>query len=231
MSEHQPHKPNLEVNKIFAAVVVAMLVGMFAGFIASKMVAPHELEKAVLDIDTSALEAPAGAAAAPVGPEPILALLAKADVAQGERIAKACAACHTFNQGGANGVGPNLWGIVNNKKGHANGFAYSDGLLATAKTSATWTYQSLNSFLWKPQAYAAGTKMSFVGLKKPEDRAAVIAWLRTLAPSPMALPSDADIAAEAPKEEPKDEGKEGEEAEVKESKKDADEPEAKTETK
>jgi cytochrome c len=226
MSE-QPHKPNLEGNKIFAAVVLAMLVGMLAGFVASKMVAPHELEKAVLDIDTSALEAPAGAAAAPVGPEPILALLAKADVAQGERIAKACAACHSFTQGGANGVGPNLWGIVNNKKGHANGFAYSDGLLATAKTSATWTYQSLNSFLWKPQAYAAGTKMSFVGLKKPEDRAAVIAWLRTLAPSPAAMPSDADIAAEAPKEETpaaeaKEEAKEGEKA---------DKPAAKTETK
>ena len=237
MSEHEPHKPNLENNKIFAAILVAGLVGYTAWFASDLLVKPHLLAKAVLDIDVSALEAPAGAAAAPAVAEPILAMLATADVAQGERIAKACAACHNFVQGGSNGVGPNMWGIVNNKKGHKADFAYSEGLLATAKTSALWNYQSLNSFLWKPQTYAPGTKMSFVGLKKPEDRAAVIAWLRTLAPTPAALPTDAEIAAEVPKAEAKEEtpaaeAKEGEKADVpKIVAKEADKPAAKTETK
>lgn len=195
---------NLENNKIIAAVLVAGIVAMLAGFVAKNLVHPHELEKSVLDIDTSALEAAqAGGDAKPAGPEPILALLATADVAKGEALAKVCQACHTFTKGGINGTGPNLYGIVNNKKAHAAGFAYSDVIKGMAEKGDHWTYQNLNGFLFKPAAYAKGTKMSFPGYKKPQDRADVIAYLRTLADAPAALPSAGDIAAEAPKEEPK----------------------------
>jgi len=125
--------------------------------------------------------------------EPVLALLANADIAKGEQSAKVCATCHSFVKGGANAIGPGLWDVVNHDKGAHAGFAYSDAL---KNMDGTWSYASLNKFLWKPKAYVEGTKMNFVGLKKPEDRANVIAYLRTLSDSPAGLPSAAQIDAE-----------------------------------
>jgi len=183
----------LEFNKIFAAILVAGIIAMLGGFVAKQLVSPHKLEKDAYAIE--AMEtAGSGGAAAPAGPQPILALMAAADAAKGEKIAKACAACHTFTKGGPNGVGPNLYGVVGGPKDHAAGFAYSGALLEVGGKS--WTYAELNKFLYKPKAYAKNTKMSFAGLKKPEDRAALIAWLRTQADSPKALPSDGEIKAE-----------------------------------
>jgi cytochrome c len=197
---------DLENNKIFAAVLVAGIVAMLCGFVAGIIVhpaKPHGDDKIAIDIDTSALEAAASGNAAPTGPEPILALLATADAKRGEALAKACLACHGFDKGGLNKVGPNLWGIVNGKKAHINNFAYSAVIMDQAAAGQKWTYQNLSAFLYKPAAYAKGTKMSYAGLKKPQDRADMIAYLRTLADAPTALPSEAEIAAEAPKEEPK----------------------------
>lgn len=218
---------DLEKNKIIAAVLVAGIVAYFGGFLAKHVLIPvHHEDKAYIDIDTSALEAGSGGGEAkPAGPEPILALLATADVKKGEALSKACLACHGFEKGGPNKVGPNLWGIVNNKKAHQGDFAYSDIIKKQAAEGAAWTYQNLNAFLWKPAAYAPGTKMTYPGLKKPEDRAALIAFLRTQADSAAPLPSDADIAAEAPKEEPAaDEAKDAKAADGKESKDEKAEP-------
>lgn len=185
----------MEMNKIFAAVLVAGIIAMLSGFVSRQIVHAEKLEENAYKIEVTEAAAGGGAAKA-AGAEPILALLAAADVAKGEKVAKACAACHTFTKGGANGVGPNLYGVVGGAKDHVAGFAYSGTL--KGQGGDVWTYAELNKFLWKPKAYAAGTKMNFVGLKKPEDRAAVIAWLRTQADSPKPLPSAADIAAEAP---------------------------------
>jgi cytochrome c len=182
----------MEFNKIFAAVLVAGIIAMFGGFVAKLLVHPHKLAENAYNIDVVEVAGPGGAA--PMA-EPVLALIAAADAAKGEKIAKACAACHSFNKGGANGVGPNLYSVVNGPKHHAAGYAYSGALIEVG--GKTWTYAELNKFLWKPKAYAKGTKMAYAGLKKPEDRAALLAWLRTQADSPAALPSDADIAAEA----------------------------------
>lgn len=182
---------SLESNKIFAAILVAGITAMFAGFIAKELVHPHEIEKDAVAIEGAAEEG--GGVSAPTGPQPILHLIATADVAQGEKLSKACAACHSFQKGEPGKVGPNLWGTVGNKKAGHSGFAYSEDLVAMG---GTWTYGDLNKFLYKPKAYVPGTKMSFVGLKKPEDRAAIIAWLRTLSDSPAALPSQGEIDAE-----------------------------------
>lgn len=182
----------MEFNKIFAAILVAGIIAMLGGFVAKQMVHPHKLEKDAFTIE--AVESAGAGGAAVAMPEPILAMIATADAAKGEKIAKACAACHTFNKGGASGVGPNLYGVVGGPKDHMPGFAYSGALLE--KGGNTWTYAEMNKFLWKPKAYAPGTKMSYAGLKKPEDRAALIAWLRTQADAPKALPTDAEIAAE-----------------------------------
>ncbi len=182
----------MEFNKIFAAVLVAGIIAMLGGFVAKQLVHPHKLKENAYNIEVVEVAAPG--AAAPMA-EPILAMIAAADAAKGEKIAKACAACHTFNKGGASGVGPNLYGVIGGPKDHMAGYAYSGALLETGGT--TWTYAELNKFLWKPKAYAKGTKMAYAGLKKPEDRAALMAWLRTQADSPKAVPSDAEIAAEA----------------------------------
>lgn len=195
----------MEFNKIFAAILVAGIIAMLGGFVSKQVIHSDKLEKDVYTIE-AAVEGAGGAAAAagPAGPEPILAMLASADVAKGEKISKACAACHTFPKGAPAGVGPNLWGVVGGPKDHMPGYAYSGALLEVG--GKTWTYEELNKFLYKPKAYAAGTKMSYAGLKKGEDRAALIAWLRTQADAPKALPTDAEIATEqadlGPKEAP-----------------------------
>lgn len=186
----------MEFNKIFAALLTAGLVAMMSSFISRKVIHPHVPEHTAYQVAGVEAAVAAGAAAAPAGPEPILAMLAGADVARGEAVAKACAACHSFDKGGPNKVGPNLYNIVNNKTAHADGFAYSTAL---AGKNGTWDYAALNHFLYKPKDYVPGTKMSYAGLKKPEDRAALIAWLRTLADAPAALPSADDIAKETAK--------------------------------
>ncbi len=184
---------NMEFNKIFAAILVAGIIASLSGFISHKLVHPHVLSENAYKIEGVTDGAPGGAVVVAMA-EPVLALLASADVAKGEQTAKICATCHSFTKGGANAIGPGLWGIVNHDKGAHPGFAYSEGLKAM---DGEWTYANLNKFLWKPKAYVEGTKMGFVGLKKPEDRANVIAYLRTLSDAPVSLPSDAQIAAEA----------------------------------
>ncbi len=182
----------MEFNKIFAAFLVAGIVAMFSGFIAKQFTAPHHLEEDAYPIE--GVESVGVGAKVEKLAEPVLAMLAAADVARGQKVSKACAACHTFTQGGANGVGPNLWSIVGRQKQNVSGFSYSGGL--NSQGGNVWSYAELNKFLWKPKKYAPGTKMNYVGLKKPEDRAAIIAWLNTLG-SNKSMPSTAQIEAEA----------------------------------
>ena len=180
-------------NRIFAAVLVAGIVAMLSGFVAKNLVHAEELKTDAVAIEGESPAETPGSTAKAGGPEPILAMIAAADLAKGEKLSKACAACHSFDKGGANKVGPNLWGIVGANKAHASDCSYSAGM---AGKGGRWTYADLNHFFWKPKDFVSGTKMTYAGLKKPDDRAAVIAWLRTLSDSPAAIPSDADIAAE-----------------------------------
>jgi cytochrome c len=175
-----------ELNKIFGAVVSALLAVTVIGFLANILVHPHQLEKSVLDIKVAdAAPAAGGAAAAPVALDPIAPLLAKADAEAGKGVTKNCTSCHTFDKGGKNGVGPNLWNVVGSKHGHAEGFGYSPAMLGQA---GDWDYEKLNAFVANPKAAVPGTRMAFAGIRKPEDRANLIAYLRTLSDSPKALP-------------------------------------------
>jgi cytochrome c len=143
----------------------------------------------------------------PVGPEPIGPLLAAASVDAGETVARRCAACHTFEQGGRDGVGPHLWGVVERDIASVAGFNYSPALQAI---EGVWDYQHLNDFLYDPAAYAPGNRMAFAGLRSTDDRANIIAYMRTLHDDPPPLleegAADADEAgaeaAEEPGEEP-----------------------------
>ena len=165
----------LGLNKLFAGILVAGLM-LMAGIKLADVLVPHsELTQNAYVIEvpeggTAVAEAPKA-----TGPEPILALLASADAIAGEKLAKKCTACHVFDQGGANKVGPALWNIVNADKGAVDGFSYSGALV---DFGGQWDYAALNAFLYKPKAYISGTKMNFAGLKKPSDRANMIAYLR-----------------------------------------------------
>lgn len=183
---------SMEKNKIFAAVLCAGIAAMLSGFVAGKLVYPDKLEEDAVFIE--GLQGSAGGPAKPQLPDPIMHLIATADIAKGEKLSKACAACHSFDKGGPDKVGPNLYGNVGGPIAGVSGFGYSSAL---ASLGGAWGYEDLNFFLWKPKKHVPGTKMNYNGLKKPGDRAALIAWLRTQGSSGFPLPSAAEIAAEA----------------------------------
>lgn len=128
-------------------------------------------------------------------------VLAAADVAKGETLFSKCASCHTINQGGANGIGPNLWAVLGEKIGAGRGgYAFSGAL---SGHGGNWDYANMDAWLKSPKAFANGTKMSFAGLSKPEDRAAIMAYLKANGggpefPAPKAADAAAEPAADAP---------------------------------
>lgn len=128
----------------------------------------------------------APAAAAPAESN-IGALIAAADPALGEKQTTICKACHTFDKGGRTVNGPNLWGIIGRDKAGVAGYAYSPAFTAL---EGDWTYEDLDKFLASPMKYAKGTKMAFAGVPKPEQRAAIIAYLRKQADAPAPLPGE-----------------------------------------
>jgi cytochrome c len=168
---------DLEFNKIAAAVLTAGIIAMVTGLIAGALVRSKPLDKPGYVIAGVEEKAPAAGAAEAKGPEPIASLLAGADPKAGAEIAKKCTTCHTFDKGGANRIGPNLYGVVGEKIAEGKGFAFSDALKAH---KGTWDADTLNEWLYKPQAFAKGTKMTFVGLPKTKDRADVVAYLQSL---------------------------------------------------
>ncbi len=177
---------SLEVNKVAAAVLTAGITFMVAGLVGDLIVHPKKLERSAL----AAPEAPAAAApvaAAPAALEPIGPLLAAANPDNGRAVAgRLCASCHNFASGGPNGVGPNLYGVVGKNHAQAAGFNYSAGMRAYA--DKPWGYEELNAFIARPAAAVAGTRMAFAGLNNAGQRADLIAYLRSLAASPVPLP-------------------------------------------
>jgi cytochrome c len=124
-------------------------------------------------------------------------VLPAANVQAGAEVANKCKSCHNLDNGGPNLTGPNLYGVEGRKPGSHPGFAYSSAMSEFGGKHATWTYDELYVFLKSPSADISGTKMTFVGLKKPEDRVNVIAYLRTLNASPPPIPAPNPKAAAA----------------------------------
>ncbi len=175
---------SFELNKVAGAVLGAVLFAVGSGFVAELIYHPKPAGKAGYELPEPQPESGAPAEAAKV--EPIAVRLASANVEKGQGGTKACQACHSFEKGGPNKVGPDLWEIVERPKGGHGGFDYSASL---KEKGGTWTYDDLDHFLASPKGFIKGTKMAFAGIASPQDRANVIAYLRTLADSPKPLPA------------------------------------------
>ena len=171
-------------NSIAGCVLASALFAMVLGKVSDAVVRPHHLEKPAIAVtDEAPIETAAAAPAAlpPIGPK-----LASANVEKGKAIfQQQCFTCHTIDKGGINKVGPNQWNLVGRKKASEPGFSYSSGMQAMG---GSWTYEDINHMIFKPLAFVKGTKMAFAGLAKEQDRADVIAYLRTMNDSPPPLP-------------------------------------------
>ncbi len=190
-------KDPLFVNKIFGALLASALIFFGLPQLANAVLGgaphhgkPHEVHFAYApELKLEGSGHGGEAAAVDFG-----ALLAAASPDAGKRRTALCASCHTFEKGGANMQGPNLYGVVGAPVASHAGFNYSSALKAFG---GTWTYERLNAFIQSPQKAVAGTAMSFAGIAKAEQRAEVLAYLRSLSDSPMDFPAPAAAAAAA----------------------------------
>lgn len=197
----------LAFNKILAGFLCACLLLIGAGKFASFMQGSdthhgdhhsegdHSVSKNSypIEVPETNISDASLVASAPVKLVPILALIASADIDAGKKLSKKCAACHSFNAGGPNKVGPNLWNVLNREMGQVEGYKYSKALNAFG---GEWNFSSLNKFLLKPKEYMKGTKMNYAGLKKEKDRADILLWLRSLSDTPAELPTKEEIQEE-----------------------------------
>jgi cytochrome c len=170
---------DLTLNKILGACLVTGLVIMGVRIGSDAIYGFKPAAKPGYAIEVADTGEAGGAAEAVDTPPDWGTVLPKADVNAGAKTFVKCQACHNNLQGGPNMTGPNLWGVVGRPTASHPGMSYSDAMLAHAKESPNWTYDQLYMFLANPQKWVKGTKMTFAGVKKPQDRIDLIAYLRS----------------------------------------------------
>lgn len=183
---------SFEFNKIAGWTLAGFVALLGINIVTDEVFRPHLPEKKGYVVEGVVEEVAEGAPAAEAE-KPIAFYLASATPDKGEAVFKKCAACHNVDKGGANGIGPNLYGIVGNVHAHRPDFGYSEAL--AGMKGKPWSWDELSAWLKSPKAYAPGTKMAFAGIGKPEDRAAVLVYLNSKSDSPQPLPA---APAEAP---------------------------------
>jgi cytochrome c len=176
-------------NTIAGWVLFAGIVALGGSIVAGEMFHSERPEKMGYPIAGVEQEGEGGAAAE----QPIEVYLAKADPAKGQQVFNKCMACHNADKGGANQLGPNLWGVIGLPIAEdRGGFAFSDAL---KKVGGSWNWDNLSQWLTSPRTFAPGTKMTFAGLGNPQDRADVIAFLNQHSDAPKPLPAAPAAAA------------------------------------
>lgn len=192
---------DLTFNKIAGAVLATGLAIVGLRELSAGVFAPEEVTKPGYAVE---VVEEGGDAAAPELPPDWGTVLPAANVASGEAAFAKCKSCHTIDSGAANGTGPNLFGVVGQKPAAHAGFAYSSAMAAFAGEHPQWTYDQLNEFIKAPQKHIAGTKMTFVGIKKTDERVNLIAYLASKggslpvpAPDPSRQPGATTAAAPA----------------------------------
>ena len=180
---------SFEINKIIASILLTALIIIGIGkivdvlfYVEKPKLSAYKVEG--IDQGNSGQEASTKTEKM-VEAVDIKALLAMGDLAHGEKVFKKCSACHMIAADGKNKIGPNLWSVIGRTAGAVNDYNYSKAMKAYAKE---WTFEEMNSYLIKPQAYIKGTKMAFAGLRKEKDRASVILYMNSKSSSPKALP-------------------------------------------
>jgi len=182
---------SFEFNKIAGALLFTALIIIGLSSLSDIVYAPKIPDKPGYIVEVANAGDNTEAKKAPVAEAKVslASLLASANVEAGKKFFKKCAACHTSDNGGKNKVGPNLYNIVGRKMASSAGFSYSKAMKGKAETVGEWSFEALGEFLTKPKAYIPKTKMGFAGVKKPQDLANLLAYLRTLSDSPVALPA------------------------------------------
>lgn len=184
-------------NKVAGAVLAILLVVMGLREIGDIVFDVRGPETLGFPVDASLLEGPAGAAPADTGPVDFGTLLATASIDAGERVARRCVACHTFEQGGASGTGPNMWGVIGRAVASVSGFNYSSAMRDYGADGTQWLYQNMYEYLESPRRYVPGTSMAFAGLRSQEDRINLIAYMHSMGsaqlPFPEPLPEEPAI--------------------------------------
>lgn len=178
-------------NTIAGWVLFAGIVALGSSIVTGEAFHSERPETMGYPIEGVAQEGGEGAEAE----QPIAVYLASADPAKGEQIFKKCVACHNADPGGANALGPALYGVMGNPVAGHPGFAFSDALKSKG---GSWDWETMNAWLKSPKAFAPGTKMTFAGLSSPEDRAHLMAFLNSRDSAPLPVPAaPAAPAAEA----------------------------------
>jgi len=189
---------SFEWNKIAGAVLGTLIFVLVVSFATEAIYEPAKPAKPGYVVEGVQEEASASTSAAPA--EEALpdfgTVLPTADAAAGQKISSRCEQCHDLSKGGPNKIGPNLWGVVGRARATHEGFSYSGAMSAD---HSPWTLDKLFKFLKSPAAVVPGTKMSFAGLRSPQDRINLLAWLRTQSDSPVPIPPP---AAKAPAQAP-----------------------------
>ncbi|MFP4518607.1 MAG: c-type cytochrome [Oceanicaulis sp.] len=186
---------DLFFNKVAGAVLAIFLLILGLGTLADGLFQTEAPERPAYPVDLAVLESAAGAEEEEEqGPPDFGVLLAGADVGAGERVARRCASCHTFEEGGADGTGPNLWDVMGRDVAEVSGFNYSQAMQEYAEGGTEWGFENMNAYLENPRGYVPGTAMSFAGLRDQEDRVNLIAYMRTLSNDPLAIPEPAEAA-------------------------------------
>lgn len=184
-------KENFEFDKIIIAVAVALLIIIMSANIGSMIYVPNLVPlKKGFKVDIAEINS-GGQTASQGLPEEIdiIKVMENADPSAGKQVFSQCAVCHTIDKGGANKVGPNLWGVVGANTARVDNFAYSSAMNKRKDEGGKWDLEALYRYLYAPKQYVPGTKMAFAGVKKDKDRTNLIAYLNTMSDHPLPISS------------------------------------------